>query len=306
MRRLQPLLLLWIAAASAQAAEPRVEFALRQDDLQIDIGGRPFARYVFRHDEVLRPFFVDVRSPGGAQVTRNFPPVAGQDATDHAAFHPGLWLAFGDLAGADFWRNKGAVRHVKFASDPNGGEGEGRFAVENRYEADGKVVCEEVCKATVRVRPAGYLIQLDSTFRSSQDFYFGDQEEMGLGVRVATPLAVQHGGRIANSDGAIDEKQVWGRQADWCQYSGPIAGRTAGIVLMPHPGNFRRSWFHARDYGLLVANPFGQQAFTKSAASQVRIEKGKAFRLRFGVLIFDGDVNGESAYRDYVSIAGTD
>ena len=32
-----------------------------------------------------------------------------QDLDDHPTMHPGLWLAFGDINGADFWRNKGRV-----------------------------------------------------------------------------------------------------------------------------------------------------------------------------------------------------
>ena len=59
---------------------------------------------------------------------------------------------------------------------------------------------------------------LDSQFSGPEEFYFGDQEEMGLGVRVATPLAVKNGGRLLKSEGGIGEKQVWVRQSDWCDY----------------------------------------------------------------------------------------
>ena len=38
---------------------------------------------------------------------------------------------------------------------------------------------------------------------------------------------------------------------------------------MPGPGNFGRSWFQARDYGLLVANPFGRRYFTGGEPSRV-------------------------------------
>ena len=62
-------------------------------------------------------------------------------------------------------------------------------------------------------------------------FTFGDQEEMGLGIRVATDHAVTNGGVITSSDGRKNEKQVWGRQADWCDYS----GKGVGVMLMPDP-----------------------------------------------------------------------
>ena len=233
-------------------------------------------------------------------MTRNHPPVEGQDATDHATFHPGLWLAFGDVSGADFWRNKATVKHVEFVEAPAADATGGGFAVKNAYVSKDQPICEEVCRVRFAVRPVGYLITCDSRFSGSGDFYFGDQEEMGLGVRVATPLTVKNGGRIVNSDGQVNEKQVWGKQADWCDYSGTIDGQAVGLLLMPHPKNFRRSWFHARDYGVLVANPFGQNAFTKGERSKVEVRAGESLRLRFGVLIHQGPVDLAAAYRDWL------
>ena len=115
-------------------------------------------------------------------------------------------------------------------------------------------------------------------------------------MRVATDLTVTKGGVISSSDGRKNEQQVWGRQADWCDYS----GKDGGVMLMPDPRNFRRSWFHARDYGLLVANPFGRQAFTKGEPSQVVVKKGETLTMRYGVLIHDGDVDHHAAYQDFL------
>ena len=87
--------------------------------------------------------------------------------------------------------------------------------------------------------------------------------------------------------------------------SGTIDGRAVGVVLMPDPKNFRRSWFHARDYGLLVANPFGQNAFAKGENSRVAVRKGDVFHLRFGLLVYDLPANDtlpiDIAYRDFVN-----
>ena len=120
---------------------------------------------------------------------------------------------------------------------------------------------------------------------------------------MATPLAVAKGGRIINSNGLRNEAEVWGKQADWCAYAGKIDGRRAGVMLMPHPENFRRSWFHARDYGLLVANPFGRNAFTRDEKSEIVIPKGQSLRLRFGVLVWSGEPDLGAAYRDYLQQA---
>ena len=286
----------------AQArAQPSVTFDQDDRSLQIQIGGKPFATYVWQDRNVLRPYFAQVYAPNAKPVTRNHPPVEGKDAADHASMHPGLWLAFGDLGGADFWRNKGTVQHVGFVEKPKTNKDGGSFAVKNRYMSGERTVCEEVCRIIISVRPSGYLIDWTSEFTGPEDLAFGDQEEMGLGVRVATPLTVKIGGQILNSVGSKNEKHVWGKQADWCDYSGEIDGQPVGVTLMPHPKNFRRSWFHARDYGVLVANPFGQNAFTKGEKSKVVVRKGETFRVRFGIFLHWGKVDVAAAYKDWLA-----
>lgn len=270
----------------SRPVENALSFELQARTLRILLNKQPLAEYVFQDDEILRPYFRDVRTTSGIQVTRNHPPVAGQDPVDHAQMHPGLWLAFGELGGGDFWRNKGRVRQLRFSGEPEGTESGGSFAVENAFELGERTICTETFRCTITWHELGYLMDWSSTFRAEQDFDFGDQEEMGLGVRVATPLTVDRGGEIVDSEGRKNGGQVWGKQADWCQYGGVIDRQKIGVVVMPDPTNFRRAWFHARDYGLLVANPFGANAFTKKEKSSVVVPAGKEFRLNFTVLVY--------------------
>jgi hypothetical protein len=229
-------------------------------------------------------------------------------------------MSFGDIDGSDYWRIKAPVRHAGFANPPRDGKGKGSFAVRNQYldqQDPSKIVCEEVARYTFLVRPAGYLLLWDSTFTSDEEFAFGDQEEMGLGFRTATPLRVEQesegdlppgNGTILDSKGRKNGDEVWGNSADWCDYSGTIAGKRAGITLFCHPENFRPSWFHARDYGLLEANPFGREAFGKGPKSSVPVKPGEKMRLRYGVLLHSGpegsQPNLDAAYADYLQVAG--
>jgi Family of unknown function (DUF6807) len=291
-----------LAVLPAACAADTVSFVPDGDSLKIEIGGKPFATYVFRDAKILRPYLAHVRSPDGTQVTRNHPPVAPADATDHETMHPGIWLAFGDLSGADFWRNKATVKHVEFLEKPTASGDGGQFVVKNRYLAGDKTICDEVCRMRFLARPFGYLVIWDSTFTGPDAFTFGDQEEMGLGVRLATPLAVKQGGKMTNSDGLVNEKQVWGKQAAWCDYSGTIDGRPLGALLIPDPDSFRPSWFHARDYGFMAANAFGRNAFTRGEKSQVAVAKGDSLRLRYAVLIHAGPIDLAAAYRDAIAV----
>lgn len=288
-----------LCASPARSQSP-LTFERREGRLQVRLNGRPLGDYVWSDPNVLRPYFARLHAPNGKQLTRNHPPVEGKDATDHATMHPGLWLAFGDLSGADFWRNKGTVRHLEFLQDPQTTSDGGVLVVRNRYETGGKTICEERCSIRIHSQAGATLLEWTSDFSSSEAITFGDQEEMGLGIRVATGLTVKDGGQIRNSDGLINEKQVWGKQADWCNYHGLIAGEDAGVAIFPSPQNFRRSWFHARDYGVLVANPFGQNAFTKGEKSKLVVPAGQTFRLRFGVLLHSGNIDLHAAYQQWL------
>jgi hypothetical protein len=264
------------------------------------------ATYVFRDPEILRPYFANVLVPSNLPITRRHPPRAGIDSVDHATMHPGIWLAFGDVNGHDFWRNKGRVEHLEFVEAPTAeledNVGVVTFAVKNRYLVANNVVCTEIARHMIRAERDGYLFMFDSEFAGEQTIAFGDQEEMGLGVRVAEGITVRSGtGRIENSNTAKNEKEVWGKQADWCDYSGVLTTKVqpgnaewklrAGLLLVPHSQNFGRSWMHARDYGVLVANPFGQRAFTKGNPSRIEVLPGQVLRLRFGVWAYAANLD---------------
>lgn len=310
----------WLAVSSVMCVlvlrpcsgveQSRVAFTREPGRVAISIGGRPFATYVYKDEKIPRPYFAHVHAPNGIQVTRNHPP-RPNDSQDHALLHPGMWLAFGDVSGHDYWRLKARVMGGEFVEPPKGGVGRGTFTVRNRYlTTDGKgQVCVETCRYTILARPAGYLLIADSVFKPcGKEFYFGDQEELGFGVRLATPIAVRSGkgGHILDSEGRRNEKGVWGKQADWCDYSGMIGGRPTGIMIMSDPKNVRRSWWHARDYGFLAGNPYGVNAFTKGPKSRIVVKKGEAHRLRYGVLIHGGPAGAKldlkAAYADYLTL----
>ncbi|MBN2329946.1 MAG: PmoA family protein [Candidatus Omnitrophica bacterium] len=284
------LVLSGLIVHSPANGDPLVRFQKENSTMRISIGGDYFGSYVYQDDKILRPYFCDLHAPGGIRVTRNHPPVEGVDRTDHDEMHPGLWMAFGDINGSDFWRNKARVKFLRFIREPQDDE-VGAFSVENQYLAsDGIEQCREICEIKIQPYMDGRLISWRSQFFSEMhDVYFGDQEEMGLGVRVHTPMAADHGGRILNSLGQINEKEAWGKQAEWCDYSGQVDGKWAGVTLIPSPHNFRTCWFHARDYGFVAANPFGRNAFTKGEKSKVLVKKGERFELVYLVFIHCGD-----------------
>ena len=278
------------------------------DDAQV-------AEYVYRDDTIPRPYFANLAAPSGVRVTRNHPPVPGEDRMDHPDYHPGVWLAFGDLNGADNWRLDARVEHVRFIQPPTPSAKAVAFAVENRYaDAQGQTICTSRTRHVLRIVPEGLLLSYDVTFFGDSAFAFGDQEEMGLGVRVASPLRAESAGpegvppgageMVANG-GRRGSKAIWGAEADWLDYRGQLDGEPAGLALFCHPRNFRASRMHARNYGFACANAFALAAFRAGEPSVVRTRPGESLRLRYAVLCHAGrgltDAELQSAFQSYAT-----
>ena len=319
-----PILLAALAlpAMASIDLEPERVVAFQEEGngrLRVLIEKQPVATYVWADPDIPRPYFCDLRTTSGTQVSRTHPPDPKLDVADHPTFHPGLWLAFGDLDGSDFWRNKSTVRLVpdslRTSTGVNSGTLEARFDYIKQGTDDTRV-CEELFRCKFVRDRNGYMMLWDSTFQGEKPFYFGDQEEMGLGVRVATPLRAERrsrgeigpgSGTITDSKGRTNGEEVWGNAAPWCDYGGVLGGQRVGVALMCPPENPRPSWFHARDYGLLVANLFGRRAFHHGDESRITVEPGQSLRLRYGVYVYtvpDGEKPAlEEAYRRYLNLS---
>ncbi len=96
---------------------------------------------------------------------------------------------------------------------------------------------------------------------------------------------------------------VWSKRAKWVAYWAPIDGHMITIAIFDHPENLRHpTWWHARDYGLVSANPFGISHFEKgrpknSGAFTLRDGENLTFRSRF--VFYDGQADSKMLTRLY-------
>jgi len=308
------LLALWagnsqqLAADDQTKEQPNFRVASGEDSLEFKLGEQSIANYYFRHDKVARPFFAHVRTPSGIQVTRNFPPIEETDPTDHPAMHPGIWLAFANINGVNFWHNNdGKVLYDGFETRPQSGA-EVRFTTRERYvDAKGKDVCRSVTRHELTAVPSGWMLSIDTALHSGDDLVFTVKEEMGLGMRVATPISVKAGnGSILNASGGKDEQGTWGKHDRWWDYYGAVDDRQVGMMLMSGPDN-PPIWSHSRDYGLLVANPFPVDR-PQNRDKQTVVKPGEAFRLRFAILVHEttarASIDREAIYERFLHRLG--
>jgi len=87
-----------------------------------------------------------------------------------------------------------------------------------------------------------------------------------------------------------------------------VAGEDVGVAIFDSPTNLRHpTYWHARHYGLLAANPFGIKEFTydRQQDDGYVITAGGSLTLRYRVFIHDADfqqVGVADAYRHYAAL----
>lgn len=277
-----------LKAEPGVAGVAKLGFETEGDLLHIRLGQVRLASYMMKSGLIRRPAFINLRTVRGVEVTRPFP-VREKDPKkggDHPDMHPGVWLGFGDVNGTDFWRNQGAVEHVKFLQKPGIENGVAGFTTLNRFvTAEGVELGHQILKAVIRPQAEGWRLSLETTLDGGEgELSLGAQEEMGLGVRMAGPWIEKSGGLVISSLGDRGARAAWGKEAAWWDYSGPGGG--PGALLAPAPTNPLTCWGHTRDYGVMVANITPRDP----PKNRTSIPAGKPLRLRFELLIHDAAI----------------
>ena len=301
------------SSQGAEGAEPSVKITQQADRLRIEVEGKLFTEYLFK--DVPRPYFYPVLGPGEAPMTRNWPMKDTPDEQHDHPHHRSLWYAHGSVNGQDFWSEApgfGKIVHDGFTRIESGKEG----VVASRDKwvaADGQVVCTD--ERTLRVHAAGpgdaRIFDFEVTLHASNgDVTFGDTKEGTMAMRLAETMRLKgkvgHG-HIVNSRGVRDD-QTWGKRAEWCDYSGPVDGKTVGVAIFDHPKNPRHpTWWHVRDYGLFAANPFGEHDFenlkNNKTAGNFTLKSGQSATFRYRFYLHPGDAEQAKVadqYEEYV------
>ena len=160
--------------------------------------------------------------------------------------------------------------------------------------ADAPPILTESRVMTFYADPKERVFDVDITLTALKQVTFGDAKDGAFGIRMRPILIEDKGGtgHIANADGIVGEKQLWGKPSNWCDYSGEVNGEKVGIAILDNPENPRHPvrW-HVRAYGLFAANPFGLSVFTndKSQNGATTIEPGQSLRYRYRVIVHPGD-----------------
>jgi len=281
--------------------------------LEIRHRDRPLVRYNKAHVEP--PAGVNPRygrsahlhpvwTPGGAVVTDEFPP-------DHL-HQSGIFLAYTktQFAGhaVDFWNLAGGQGRVRFKSQVRLATGPvfSRFVVEHEHvdltavpneppaTAPGRVALVEQWEVTVwaaGLAAGHYALDIASRAACATDepLHLPEYHYGGMALRGAREWTPAHV-RFVTSEGL---ERVPGNHTRprWCNVSGAVGGKPAGLVLMTHPSNFRFP------EPLRIHPTMPYMVYTPSFLGDWAIRPGQPHAARYRFLVHDGDLPAEQIER---------
>jgi hypothetical protein len=227
-----------------------------------------------------RPFLFPIIGPAGRSLTRMGHP---HDPETHS-HHNSVWMSHNDVGGVDFWSDGGGgtVRQKRVVEYKDEGTKSAIVAENEWVNKDGKVLLDETrTVGAVLLEGKEWLLVIDSTFTARDKAVTLGKTPFGLlGVRMAKTIGVHDGGgRIRNSEGGVNEKEILWKRARWVDYAGAIAdGKIEGITLFDHPQNPNHpSYFHVRNDGWMGAS------LTYDGPRD--IVPDKPLRLRYGLYV---------------------
>jgi hypothetical protein len=326
--------------------EKRIKLIRKDADKKVEvyIDQQLFTAYIYP-ESIKKPVLFPLTTASGKTLTRGFPlNPQPWERIDHP-HHVGMWLNHGDTDGLDFWNNSdsipdnrkphyGTIFHESIEEIKNGDDF-GYLEVSAEWERpDGRVILEENTKYYFRGSENVRTIDRITTLTTIDlNVLFKDSKEGMMAIRVnramelpgentievfdenMVPVEVKVNdgnrsrGHYLNSEG-VEGPGVWGQRAKWVRLGTDIDGEEAGIIIMDHPENPNHpTHWHAREYGLFSANPFGSQAYTKGRESfNFFLHADESVILKYRIYIYnqeepiDSVINGE--YEKFVSMFG--
>ena len=279
-----------------------------QKGLDVSIGGKFFASYDVA--SVTKPTIWPIVGPGGQSMLRDYPMKKDTpgEAHDHI-HHQGIFIGHERISGANFW-------HI---DRPNSGTIEQRRLIETRSGKDraliktlnawknkqGETVAADTRTLSFFGDATSRTIELEFFLHATngpvqidpyKDGVFAIRTHPDLRLKPSPKDGVKEVfGQALNSEGNY-AKAVWGKRADWVHYFGVIDGKPAGIAFLSHPTNpskgNQKGWWHARDYGLISANPFAPEKIKGDGGRT--IPKGQSLGFRYQIIFHSFD-NHEGA-----------
>jgi hypothetical protein len=293
--------------------------------IEVQISGKPFTTYNF-DPKISKAFLEPLRDANGIIVTRqlsvgnDIPPGHEHDK----GFEPhqrAMYFGHGDVDGDSFWIEEAFLKYYTHSTLPKFGRmifrkidemrsGPYSGVIRATFDLEGpdqKPFAQETQEYKFSGDKASRVIDCEFVIKAGKEpVKFGDTKEGTFAIRLAPALDAPDG-TMVNSEGGQGESQVWGKRANWVNVDGVIDGQKLGVAIFDGPDSFRHpTYWHARGYGLLAANPFGLSYFYSDPKrdGSYTVPAGESIRFHYRVLIHEGtykDARVAEKYSEYAA-----
>ncbi|MCX5639039.1 MAG: PmoA family protein [Planctomycetota bacterium] len=305
LRKTTVIFLLVVVFFVSPAADASVENPMRivtdENVLSVYTGDAVVLRYCYQNVP-FKPYVQQLFSPAGVNVLRDAP-------ADHLHHH-GLMFAVA-VDGVNFWEEQqapGRQAHRAFADtriDRRDGVPVAAFTERLNWVNPGSKELLLKESRTIEVsrlaEPAVTILTWESKLEvpvGKEFVTLSGSPYFGLGVRFLQSIDV--GGQFHNAAGKTGVQETNDKQATWCAYSAGADGKPVTIAMFDNPDNERHPamWF-------TMDEPFAYLSATLGLhKEQLKVTASKPLVVRYGVAVWDGQVQPEQIDKLYKRWAG--
>ena len=267
----------WIPVRAARLTAVKVG-----SKINVTIDGKFFTSYIFSSDEKY-PFFYPVNGPlSGGSVTsmRN----------GEYPHHSSLFFGCDQVNGGNYWQEgleRGRIISVNAEILKEGGDS-AVITDECVWSRPGAISPVRDIRRFIITSPSPNirLIEVEITMEMLVEVEIKKTNHSLFSARMASDLSVKNGGTLVNAEGASGEKDTFGKNSPWMDYSGKRGDFTEGMAILQHPANpwYPSPWF-TRDYGFFSPTPM----YWPANGTENMLKKGEKLFLRYLVVVHGGD-----------------
>jgi len=249
--------------------------------INVSIDGKYFTGYIFSEDEKY-PFFYPVNGPvSGGSVT----------SMRNAVYphHTSLFFGCDLVNGGNYWQEgleRGRIISVNAQIEKQGGDS-CVITDECIWSRPGALSPVRDTRRIIITSPSASMTQIDVeiTMEMLMDVHILKTNHSLFSARMAADLAVTNGGTMINAEGAMSEKETFGKGSPWIDFYGKRGNAVEGLAIMQHPSNpwYPSPWF-TRDYGFMSPTPM----YWPRDDKETFMKKGTELVLKYRVLVHAG------------------